>query len=1020
MNTLCVTGYSAKGNVANVQQERIIQGQVTDQSGRPLSGASVTEKGTTNATSTAADGTYTLEVSSRKGILLINYVGYASQEIPIDGKRQVNVTMTEQLSDLDEVVVVGYGVAKKATLTSSVSTIKSEEIIKNTVGDVSNALAGKAPGIIARNWNAEPGADATTLYIRGVSTTGDNNPLIVVDGIPDRNMSLVDINDIESVTILKDASAVAPYGSRGANGVILITTKRGATGKPTISYNLYHGTEKPTRLPEYASSADYARMFNEASKNEGAPIKFSEAEIAKYQEAASPEYPNTQWWDEIIRKNPVQASHNVSVSGGGTDLKYYLSLGTFRQDGFFNNTDFERYNLRANIDANITKEITVSFDILGYSADKNRPVRGEEGYETAAYLEAPVRIPSIYPVRNADGQFVSSGIAGNPVALLEDNAGYNKSSYRDFNGSVTFKYSPSYAPGLDLKVLGVYDYHNEVKTKWEVPVTLWGLIDRENALYQEQVPGAGPSYYKKALFGNNKQLEFQANYSRQIGDHQLTGLFVFNRTEWDGDDLEGLRINYASSIVDQMFAGPSDGQSTDGNSTDGARMGYVGRLTYDYQQKYLFEGNFRYDGSMKFAKGKRWGFFPSFAAGWRISEEPFFKDNVSFIDNLKLRASWGQAGNDRVGDYQFLSTYGFQEIPYSFGGKYVQTAKESRLANPDITWETASMTDIGIDASLFGGLLTLEADYFHKKTTDILRPTQKASSVIGISLPDENIGIVENKGFEFLIGHRKSFSDFNYHANVTFTYSKNKAVEIAEAEGTLNDPIRRRTGRQLDAYYGYLSEGLFTNEEEIENHAYQGTGVALGDVKYRDINGPDGIPDGVIDGYDQTLIGYSAVPGMIFGLNLGASWKGFDLSMSFQGATKVNYLFSSYAANAFDNGGNIQHWQMEERWTPENNNPNARYPRLTTSPVSNNTYASDYWIRDGTYVRLRNIQLGYTFGQDWLKNIRIQNLRVFVTGQNLFTWVKDDLMRFDPEATNDRGQFYPQTKVYSVGLNLSF
>jgi TonB-linked SusC/RagA family outer membrane protein len=1001
-------------NTGDLQQIKIT-GTVTDENG-PLPGVNIQIEGTTIGAISDINGTYSLLVPNQNAVLIFSYVGYTSQKVSVSGMSVIDIKLVTDFQNLDEVVVVGYGTQKKAALTSSVSVVKGEEISKVQVRDVSNSIAGKAPGLIIRNFNAEPGKDASAIFVRGISTTGDNAPLIVVDGIPGRDISLVDITDVESVTLLKDASAIAPFGARGANGVILITTKRGKQGKPTISFSTYYGIEKPTRLPQFCSSANYARMMNEANRNVGAPETFSADEISKYEAANSPEYPNTDWWNEMMEKNPLQSQNNLSVSGGSENVSYYLSMGAFRQDGYFNNTDFKKYNFRGNIDAAITKSLKVSFDILGYTGDKNNPVDGIQ-----KFLETPARTPNIYPVRNSLDQYVFSGVTEVNQAASLELGGYNRDLEKSFNGTMTVQYTPDFIPGLTLKGLGVYDAGNNFNKLWSTPFSMWRLIDRVNAVYEEVPPATKPFLGEQVTYLTNKQFEFHANYTRKIADnHTVSALFVFNRTEWDGNNLEGKRINYVSSSIDQIFAGPQQDQSTGGSAYEGARMGYVGRLTYDYKSKYLVEGNFRYDGSMKFAQEKRWGFFPSFALGWRVSEESFFKNNISFVNNLKIRGSWGQAGNDRVGDYQYLATYGYQDIPYSFGGVLVQTAKEARLANPDITWETATLTDLGFDLSMLKGKITLEADYFFKRTEDILRPTQKTSSIIGINLPDENIGIVENKGFEFILGHKNRLNDFTYGANLVFTYAKNKAIELGEAEGTLNDPIRRRTGNTLNAYYGLISEGLFTSADEIADWAYQGESTSMGDIKYRDINGPEGTPDGLIDGYDETKIGYSYIPEIIYGLNLEAAYKGFDLSVNLQGATHVNYYFTFWGANAFDTGGNIQQWQMDERWTSENNNPGARYPRLTPAPIANNTMASDYWLRDGTYLRLKTLQLGYNIPKPLLQKAKLEGLRIYVSGQNLFTWVKDDLMTFDPEAYEDRGSFYPQAKVYSLGLKLTF
>ena len=1011
---------TANPEMGFAQQQKSISGKVTDSSGEGLPGVSVVVKGTTTGTITDSNGSYSISNVPENATLQFSFIGMKSQEIKVVAQNSINVILEEETVGIDEVVAIGYGTQKKGTLTSSVSVVKADDIRKSTVSDVSNTLAGKAAGLIVRNFNAEPGKDASSIFVRGVSTTGDNNALVVIDGIPDRSLSLIDINDIESVTVLKDASAVAPYGSRGANGVILVTTKRGKVGKPTINYTTYYGISQPTRLPKYASSADYARMFNEASKNEGKAEPFSADDIAKYAAGNNPNYPNTQWWDEIVKKDPIQSQHNLSVSGANENVSYYLSLGAFRQDGYFSNADFNKYNTRANIDAKITKDIKVSLDLYGFTSNKNQPIKSSGQASTWDFLEAPSRVPSIWPVKNADGHYIKSSVGNNAVADIEL-AGYSLTKNNNFNGTLTAEYKPSFISGLTFKGLGVYDYGVSHNKLWRTPFSMWRMVDRVNGIYEEDKPSNSPSLYELANFSATKQFEFHIDYKRTFADkHNLGALFVFNRTEWNSNYLEGQRINFPSNTIDQLFAGPQADQSTNGSATEGSRLGYIGRLTYDYLGKYMFESNFRYDGSMKFAPDKRWGFFPSFALGWRLSEESFIKDNFSFINNLKLRGSWGKAGNDRVGDYQYLATYGAGTYPYSFGGSTVQTFKESRLPNPDITWETATSTDIGLEGSLWKSLLTFEADYFFKQTNNILRPTQKTSSIIGITLPDANIGIVENKGFEFTIGHKNQIKDLKYNVNAVFTYATNKAIELGEAEGTFNDPFRKKTGQSLNSYYGAIAEGIFTTADEITNSPSQGGGIVPGDVKYKDFSGPEGKPDGKIDFWDETKIGYSQIPEIIYGFNLGAEYKGFDLTMNLQGATNVNYYFISFAANAFDNGGNIQQWQIDERWTTENNNPNARYPRLTTAPTANNTKTSTFWLRDGTYLRLKTLQLGYSLNRYHLSKFGIGSLRIYLSGQNLFTWTKDKLMTLDPEANSDRGQFYPQAKVYTIGLNLSF
>jgi len=946
--------------------------------------------------------------------------------VAVKGGATVNVNLVMEAQSLDEVVVVGYGTQKKGTLTSSVSVVKSNEINKSAVNDVSNTLGGKAAGVIVRNFNAEPGKDETNIFVRGISTSGNSNPLIVIDGIPDRDITLVDVNDIESVTILKDASAVAPYGSRGANGVVLLTTKRGKTGKPTIDYKTYYGIQKATFLPKYASSGDYATYYNEALRNTGQKEQFTSDEIAKFYAAETPEYPNTDWLKELLAKNPIQSYHNLSVSGATDKVTYLFSIGTYQQQGLFGNYGYDRFNLRSNVDANITQDLKVSLDLVGLTGHISSPVNAANNTQsgTSYFMGSVARMFNIDPVRNSLEQYVAGtvGNSANSVATI-DLGGYNQTNNNNFMGNLTFQYTPSFVPGLTLKLVGAYDKGYDYRKEWCTYFTQWRLIDRANATYEVVPPVSKPRLKERTDFSYSKQLEFQINYKKTIAKrHNIGALFVANQTEWGSNFTQGQRINFPSYIIDQMFAGPQTGQSVDGSAFEGGRIGYVGRLTYDYLSKYMFETNARYDGSMNFPKDKRWGFFPSFALAWRLSEEAFIRDNLKSINNLKLRGSWGKAGNDRVANYQYLSTYSFQAWPYSFGDAFVQAASETRVANTDITWETANLLDIGFELNMWSNKLNFEADYFHKRTEGILLKSLKITDIAGIFysfIPDENIGIVENQGFEAILGHNNQLGDFKYFVNTTFTYAKNKAIEIGEADALKNDPIRSQTGKPLNQYMGKIALGLFTSDEEITNSPDQGNNIKPGDIKYKDINGPAGVPDGVIDNFDNTAIGYSSIPEIIYGLNAGVEYKGFDLTMNFQGATNVSYYFIDAGNNAFD-GAQLQDWQIENRWTTENNNPNARYPRLTPSSPANNNLISSYWLKDGTYLRLKTAQLGYNFNKSLLSKFKIQALRLYVSGQNLYTWVKDPLMYLDPEATQAKGEFYPQSKVYLMGLNITF
>ncbi|MFA9389644.1 MAG: SusC/RagA family TonB-linked outer membrane protein [Prolixibacteraceae bacterium] len=993
-------------------QQTSITGKVVDAQNQPLPGVTVVVKGKTLGTVTDFGGIYTMKDLDANATLVFSFVGMRSQEVPVQNQTTINITLQDDAIGLEEIVAVGYGTQKKATLTSSIATVKAEDLENIPVGDISNALVGKLSGLITRSEGGEPGSDASKLFIRGVSTTGESNPLIVIDGVPGRKLTELDPNDIETISILKDASAVAPYGARGANGVILVTSKRGKKTKPTVSYTAYTGWQQATRLPEFCNSFEYATLQNEGATNIGKKrLPYTKEDLEKYKDGSDPiGHPNTDWADLVLSKAAPQVQNNIALSGGNEKMNYYVSAGFLNQDGLFKGSNYKKYNFRSNVDAMINENLKLTFDISGYMGEKNGTSISAADYMYYIIRTPPTvlsYLPDVGPVGGPAGQ--------NPQAE-SDEGGYRKNVDNSFNGKIGFDYEAPFLKGLKMRGVLMYDKYYKTFKHFNKEITYYEYNSKTGDIV-EMPPKTGPSLLESFEQGHQITTELSLSYNKTINDHNFGILAVYTEQHLKKNYFESGRSQYASSTIDQLFAGPASTMTNDGWGYEGGNQGMVGRFTYNYASKYLFESNFRYDNSpVKFPKGKSWGFFPSFAMGWRLSEEDFLAD-FEKMDNLKLRVSWGKAGNDQIDDFQYSSTYAFGGSTY-IGSQFMQTSYETRIPNQFITWEKATMTDIGLEGAFFNSKLSFEIDYFYKRTTDILRPRMDASIIVGMNPPDENIGVVDNRGFDMSLTHRNKIGEFSYSVGMNFTFAQNKAVELSEPDGTKLDPYRYLTGRPLDQFIGYQADGLFVSEEEIENAPFQGNGIEPGDIKYVDFSGPEGMPDDTIDFYDQTAIGFSPIPEIIFGFNLQAAYKGFDMIAFFQGAARTSYAYEGEAAWAFHNGGKAMKWQMDRFHIENNPDPNAAYPRMTPGPMENNKLRSSFWIKDASYLRLKNVQIGYSLKKDWASKLNIERARIYVSGQNLFTWSEID--SFDPESGNARGWFYPQVKTYTVGLNLTF
>jgi TonB-dependent starch-binding outer membrane protein SusC len=1009
-------------------QSKTITGVVRNEKGEPLPGVSITVKGTTLVTSAGIDGKFSINVPGGRGTLVLTSVGFASKEIPVNNQTTVNVQLEgEDARKLDEVIVVGYGTTKRATLTGAVATVKGREIVQSPATNVSNSLVGRLPGLTAIQPSGEPGYDGSTLRIRGVNSLGNNDVLVVVDGIAGRSLERIDPNSIETITILKDASA-AIYGSQAANGVILITTKRGKLGKPEITFNINYGYNQPTRNPKMADAATYATMLNEIASYAGAPAKYTPDEIKKFADGSDPwKYPNTDWFKATLKPRSLQTSYNATVSGGADNLRYFVSLGARTQEGNYyrSATKYNQYDLRANLDGKISKDISLTFDVSGRMEDKNYPVRGA-GSIFRMVMRGKPTLPAYWP-DGTPGPDIEYG--DNPVVISTDATGYDKDKYYALNTNLKLNINIPWVKGLSLTGTAAIDKGFDFRKTWQTP---WYLYTWDYQTYDannKPVLVKGKRGFDDARLNESSSDDLTKtfygliNYETKIAQNHAVKLMVGSELrKGNSEYFNAFRRFFTSTAIDQLFAGGAAEISNGGSGTVVSRLNYFGRVNYAFKDKYLAEFVWRYDGSYNFPKDHRWGFFPGISAGWVASEEDFFKSNVQFIDRLKIRGSWGQTGNDRIQlgpngaplEFQYLSTFGYGNIlgsPYlpfvTNGSVENQTLYETRLPNPNITWEVADQANIGFEAAFLKNKLSVEFDYFNYKRSSVLAiRNASVPASAGITLPPENIGKVKNAGFDFTVTYRNNIRDFNYSISLNAGYAKNKIVFWDEAPGA---PVyKQSTNHPMNTGVYYQAIGIFADQAAVDKYPHW-SGARPGDIIFKDVNA-----DGVIDANDQVRNDKTNVPTFTTGLNLNLQYKGFDLAILAQAATgAVNYISTESGEI-----GNFLQSFADGRWTTSNTSSSK--PR--TFNRGNEYWASNgntYFLKKTDYVRLKNLQFGYTLPSKLTHKAGIQLLRIYVSGYNLLTYAPD-YKDFDPEASAGSGQSYPLQRVVSAGLTLTF
>ncbi|HMH32972.1 MAG TPA: TonB-dependent receptor [Puia sp.] len=1020
------------GVIVSAQNKLHVTGVVTNDNGTPLADCSVTVKGNAAGTKTDSKGMFSMDVPDSKSVLVISYVGYQTLEIPVGKTTSFAIKLTSGNASLADVVVVGYGTQKRTSITAAVATINGDEIASQPVADLSNSLGGRATGIIFTQGSGEPGYDGSNILIRGISTTGNAQPLVIVDGIP-RNFSQLDPNSIASISILKDAAAVAPYGMGGANGVILITTKKGKTGAPTLTYNAYVGWQNPTRLTKFVNAYQFATLFNAADDNEGAPHAYSDYALQKYKDHSAPDlYPDHNVLKELITPNTIITNHNLEFSGGAERIKYYAGIGFLSQNGMWGPTKYKRYNLTANIEADATKTTKVNVSLNGRVEDRRFP-----GVSSGSIFYQAFRTPPNAPLTFSNGlpgSYIGRSAYGNIFG-----SGYTQTVGYTLLNQISIEQQLPFVKGLSVKALVSYDFNpfnptdpgnpfapiTTFNRTWLTPILYYNYDSATNSYPQSGNDGPAKPQYSESYY-QSQAFTYQAylNYHNNFGKSEVTGLIVLEARNTKSSVFGAGRVNYSVNVPEL-----NNGSS---NSTDISNYGYsaeskqksaVYRVTYGYAGKYLVEASGRYDGNYYFAPNHRFGFFPAFAAGWRLSEEGFIKNKFPWITNLKIRGSYGESGALAGSPFQYLSSYTLYGNASVLNGTTTQGLYENSEANTNITWERAKKTDVGIESNFWNGLLTVEADYFYEKRTDMLfPPTVTVPLEYGVALAQVNSGAMSNRGFELSVGSTRHFSkDLTVSLKTNFTFARNKLLQVFETDATFKNPNRRKTGRPLGTQFGYKAIGYFTQDDfnpdgtlkaGIPTQAFSTT-LHPGDIKYADVSSPGGgKPDGMITPDDIVPIGHPATPEIIYGIIPSVAYKGFDLSLLFQGASSRDFYMSVFA---FDNSSSAIIDALDY-WTPTH--PNAVYPRITTQPTPNNTQTSSWWIRNGAYFRLKTGELGYTLPITVIRSIKIQSARFYLSGQNLLTWSK--IKNFDPEISSSTGQYYPQQKVISIGLNVTF
>ena len=992
-------------------QQKTIKGTVVDVTGEPLIGVNVAVKGTTIGIIPDIDGNYTLEVPS-KSTIVFSYIGYQAQEVPVGNQSTINVTLKEDAQKLEEVVVVGYGTQKKVTVTGSVASVSGEELKASPTTNLSNGMVGRMPGVIGFQKSDEPGGGGTTIRVRGTNSLGSNDPLVVIDGIPDRDGGFNRLNptEIESISVLKDASA-AIYGARAANGVILITTKRGKEGKATVTFNASGGFSQPTRLPKMANAFEYATMVNEIN-----PGTWTDEDLRLFQDGSDPwGHPDTDWFDTTIKNASPMYRADVGVQGGSEKMKYYVNFAANGEDGIYKNSAnrYDQYSLRMNLDINTSKYVSFQLGSIARLENTKYPMKSASSIFSGIRRGKPTQ--NAYWPTGEPGPDLERG--DNPAVTSTDIAGFDnqKNYYIQNNLSVNIKIP--WIEGLTIRGNGSYDKHFYNRKKFEKPILLYswdGVNKNSSGLTAAKRYVDNAQLSREHSDATSWMVNGLIDYNRTFGQHNLGVTFGIEAQKKDYDFTSAFRQGFISDTKPELNLGSDVGMKNTGYSWEEARLNYFGRVSYNYLERYLFEFVWRADGSYRFPKNKRYGFFPGASVAWRVSEENWWKENVRFIDYFKLRASISQTGNDALlnsdNEYdrsiQYLNTYGFTEHGVVFGGEESKRLYAVRTPNPNITWEVGTTYNVGLDFKFLQNRLSVETDaFYHKRTNMLISRNASLSEITGITLPRENIGEMKNRGFDMLVGWNDNIGDVQYNVSLNATYARNKILFWDETPGAPAWQVS--TGLPVSTSLYYVADGIFHNQAEIDAYPHW-EGAQPGDIRFKDINN-----DGKIDADDRIRSDKNEEPRFVAGLTLGLNWKNWDLMALFQGATGGQVYIQTWSGTI----GNFLKEYYDQRWTPDNPTANGprTYEREDQYWISNK---NTYFLRKGDYLRLKNVELGYTFSVDALKKAGISKLRIYGDATNLFTL--DHVKVADPEARDVNLEAYPQRRIINFGVQATF
>jgi len=972
-----------------------IMGIVKDSKGSPVSALSIKVKDGTAGTATNAAGEYSFNVPANS-VLVFSNVGYLSQEINVNNKQRIDVIMEQSATSLNEVMVVGYGTQKKTSLTSAVADIKGEDLNKRAVANVQQALQGLAPGVTVTDGGGGPGKSDVTIRVRGITTLSGNDPLVMVDGI-EQPLKDINPNDIDRLTVLKDAASTAIYGSRAANGVVLVTTKRAKAGKLAVNLDSYYAIQKVIYNPKQIGMADYMHLQNVAYTNAGASAPFTEDQITTWVNSKDRiKYPLVNDWVNVMFSPAPQQNHTLTVSGGTDRMKTLLSVNHFDQDGIIPNSYSRQESIRLNTDFKVSKKINLSADfnyrLKNYTSPTNEVTSIK--YMWASSNFAVPRYPDGTYGMSSDG--ISPLVEAELKGLSHFQNNFGTANLRaDIELLKGLKFQTQYGltlVGFNQKIFSntyeIRDYYNKDVIRQQVTT---------NSLTEIR------DYSQQSTLNN------LLTYETSKGEHAFTGLLGYSQVAYRYNTLSASRKDFYNNDVQSMSQGSLGSRGNDGYESSWGLRSYFGRLNYNYAEKYFIEVNARYDGSSRFTGKNRYGFFPSVSGAWRLSREKFWGSLSEVAEEFKIRGSWGKTGNQSVGLYSYLETLAARD--YNFGGRPVQGLYQSTLSNTNLTWETTIQSNIGMDASFFHGKLGVSFDYYKKQTEGILL-SLPIPLILGLNAPPQNAGNVENKGWELAISHRSAIRDFHYGFAFNISNVRNRITNLAGTGPYINTDYYvatiQKEGLPINSFIGYKSLGLFKTQEEVDSYPTLYPGTKVGDLKYEDVN-----RDGIVNASDMIDIG-SDIPHFTFGMNMNFDYRNFDMNLFFQGVGKAQAMIGEWA-------GNVP-WQsfvmdfQKDYWTPKN--PTAKYPRPEAF-ADKDWVNSDFWIVNTAYFKLKNIQLGYSIPAKVIKRANIQRLRFYLAASNVFTISAVNKWGFDPEF-NTSLRSYPQVSLYTAGINLTF